>query len=247
MCVNGRRCDSEQGLWSLGAPLSPTNQMCLCILGHRALDLVNVHLFHDASNLIACNSSPSIYSANRKNALRYVINRLITSHACSVYCDWVGSHLFLTVVSPRRISDARHPPAPFFLFGDFNFRLDGLSLVQVTLISSGTQFLPGSLKPADPCLVFPEQHLSTSADVQTVRKDSSDEVERIICEEKDNDHQVSGSHPPIITRATPSMMRMMMMMMITAVVFIGRCCCTLRKSSLLTCIRRFSGRTTAEQ
>lgn len=48
--------------------------MCVCVL-HRGLDLVNVHLFHDASNLIACNSSPSIYSANRKNALRYVISR----------------------------------------------------------------------------------------------------------------------------------------------------------------------------
>uniref|UniRef100_H3CLB5 inositol-polyphosphate 5-phosphatase n=1 Tax=Tetraodon nigroviridis TaxID=99883 RepID=H3CLB5_TETNG len=104
---------------------------------HLFLDLVNIHLFHDASNLIACNSSPSIYSANRKNALRYVINR---------------------------ISDARHPPAPFFLFGDFNFRLDALSLVQ-------------------------EQHLSTSADVQTVKNDNSNEV-RIICEERDNDHQV---------------------------------------------------------
>lgn len=231
MCVNGRRCDS------LGAPLSPTDQMCLSVLGHRALDLVNVHLFHDASNLIACNSSPSIYSANRKNALRYVINRLIPSHACSVCCSRVGSHLFPTVVSPRRISDARHPPAPFFLFGDFNFRLDALSLVQVTLISSGTQFLPGCLTPADPCLVFPEQHLSTSADVQTVRKDSSDEVERIICEEKDNDHQVIGSHPPIITISDDD----------DDDVFIGRCCFTLRKSSLLTCIRRFSGRTTAEQ
>lgn len=46
----------------------------MCVL-HRGLDLVNIHLFHDASNLVACNSSPSIYSANRKNALRYVINR----------------------------------------------------------------------------------------------------------------------------------------------------------------------------
>lgn len=48
--------------------------LCVRFL-HRGLDLVNIHLFHDASNLIACNSSPSIYSANRKNALRYVINR----------------------------------------------------------------------------------------------------------------------------------------------------------------------------
>lgn len=53
-----------------------THQTCLCVIPLRGLDLVNIHLFHDASNLIACNSSPSIYSANRKNALRYVINRL---------------------------------------------------------------------------------------------------------------------------------------------------------------------------
>ncbi|XP_013867556.1 inositol polyphosphate-5-phosphatase A [Austrofundulus limnaeus] len=106
------------------------------IIHNQGLDLVNVHLFHDASNLIACNSSPSIYSANRKNALKYVINRL---------------------------SDNRYTVLPFFLFGDFNFRLDTLSLVQ---------------------------HLSTEADVQTVKKDSSNELEKIIYEEKNNDHQV---------------------------------------------------------
>ncbi|XP_061673524.1 inositol polyphosphate-5-phosphatase A isoform X2 [Syngnathoides biaculeatus] len=100
------------------------------IIHDRGLDLVNVHLFHDASNLVACKSSPSVYSANRKNALRHVINR---------------------------ISDQGHTPMPFFLFGDFNFRLDTLSLVQ---------------------------HLSTSAEVQTVKKDSSNEVQKIICEEK---------------------------------------------------------------
>uniref|UniRef100_A0A8C2XFT8 inositol-polyphosphate 5-phosphatase n=1 Tax=Cyclopterus lumpus TaxID=8103 RepID=A0A8C2XFT8_CYCLU len=106
------------------------------IIHNQGLDLVNVHLFHDASNLVACNSSPSIYSANRKHALRYVINR---------------------------ISDSRYSPMPFILFGDFNFRLDTLSLVQ---------------------------HLSIAADVQTVKKECSNEVEKIICEEKDNDHQV---------------------------------------------------------
>ncbi|KAJ8285867.1 hypothetical protein GJAV_G00031880 [Gymnothorax javanicus] len=106
------------------------------IIHNQGLDLVNVHLFHDASNLIACNSSPSVYSGNRKKALRYVINR---------------------------ISDNSCTPMPFFLFGDFNFRLDTLSLVQ---------------------------SLSRSADVQTVKKDSSNEVEKIICEEKDNDHKV---------------------------------------------------------
>ncbi|XP_058640065.1 inositol polyphosphate-5-phosphatase A isoform X3 [Onychostoma macrolepis] len=106
------------------------------LIHNQGFDLVNVHLFHDASNLIACNSSPSVYSANRKKALRYVINR---------------------------ISDSSYSPLPFFLFGDFNFRLDTLSLVQ---------------------------NLSMSADIQTVKKDSSNEVEKIICEEKDNDHKL---------------------------------------------------------
>ncbi|XP_016409039.1 type I inositol 1,4,5-trisphosphate 5-phosphatase-like isoform X1 [Sinocyclocheilus rhinocerous] len=106
------------------------------LIHNQGLDLVNVHLFHDASNLIACNSSPSVYSANRKKALRYVINR---------------------------ISDSSYSPLPFFLFGDFNFRLDTLSLVQ---------------------------NLSMSADILTVKKDCSNEVEKIICEEKDNDHKV---------------------------------------------------------
>ncbi|MEQ2177174.1 hypothetical protein GOODEAATRI_001078 [Goodea atripinnis] len=86
---------------------------------YQGLDLVNIHLFHDASNLIAVNSSPSIYSANRKKALRYVINR------------W------------DQISDNPSNPIPFFLFGDFNFRLDTLTLVQVwmDIVSNNTQLL----------------------------------------------------------------------------------------------------------
>uniref|UniRef100_A0AAY5KXK8 inositol-polyphosphate 5-phosphatase n=1 Tax=Esox lucius TaxID=8010 RepID=A0AAY5KXK8_ESOLU len=115
--------------------ICPSLRACLCDFC-RGLDLINVHLFHDASNLIACNASPSIYSANRQKALRYVINR---------------------------ITDSSYTPLPFFLFGDFNFRLDTLSLVQ---------------------------NLSTSAEVQTVMKDCSNDVEKIICEEKDNEHKV---------------------------------------------------------
>ncbi|XP_052419406.1 inositol polyphosphate-5-phosphatase A [Carassius gibelio] len=101
------------------------------LINNQGLDLVNVHLFHDASNLIACNSSPSVYSANRKEALRYVI---------------------------KRISDSSS--LPFFLFGDFNFRLDTCSLVQ---------------------------NLCMSADIQMVKRNSSNEI---IYEEKDNDHKV---------------------------------------------------------
>ncbi|XP_027022792.2 inositol polyphosphate-5-phosphatase A isoform X1 [Tachysurus fulvidraco] len=102
------------------------------MIHNQGLDLVNVHLFHDASNLVACKSSPSVYSTYRQKALRYVISRI--------------SDDFSTM--------------PFFLFGDFNFRLDTLSLVQ---------------------------DLSTSAEVQMVMKDSTNEVEKIIYEEKGND------------------------------------------------------------
>ncbi|XP_053091914.1 inositol polyphosphate-5-phosphatase A isoform X1 [Pangasianodon hypophthalmus] len=104
------------------------------MIHNQGLDLVNVHLFHDASNLVACKSSPSVYSTYRQKALLYVISRISDDFS----------------------------PLPFFLFGDFNFRLDTLSLVQ---------------------------DLSTSAEVQMVMKDSTNEVEKIIYEEKGNDHK----------------------------------------------------------
>ncbi|XP_029459602.1 type I inositol 1,4,5-trisphosphate 5-phosphatase-like isoform X2 [Rhinatrema bivittatum] len=102
---------------------------------NRAFDLLNVHLFHDASNLIACDSSPSVYAGNRKKALHYVLERL---------------------------NDHRFPLLPFFLFGDFNFRLDARNLIQ-SLCSGGT--------------------------LQTVRRDSDGRVKKIICKER-NSHKV---------------------------------------------------------
>ncbi|XP_072255017.1 inositol polyphosphate-5-phosphatase A-like [Pyxicephalus adspersus] len=68
---------------------------------NRMFDLVNLHLFHDASNLVSSDCSPSLYSSNRRRALTYVLTRLQDD------CD-----------------------APLFLFGDFNFRLDLKSLIQ---------------------------------------------------------------------------------------------------------------------
>lgn len=41
----------------------------------RTFDLVNIHLFHDASNLVAWEKSPSIYSGTRQKALGYVLDR----------------------------------------------------------------------------------------------------------------------------------------------------------------------------
>ncbi|XP_074642951.1 inositol polyphosphate-5-phosphatase A-like [Tubulanus polymorphus] len=66
-------------------------------------DIINIHLFHDASNLISMEASPSTYVANRRRALEYTINR---------------------------IASDQHENVPFFMFGDFNFRLDTQLLVK---------------------------------------------------------------------------------------------------------------------
>lgn len=71
------------------------------LVNDRMFDLVNLHLFHDASNLVSIDCSPSVYSANRRRGLYHVLTRLKDD------CN-----------------------APFFLFGDFNFRLDLKSLIQ---------------------------------------------------------------------------------------------------------------------
>ncbi|KAF7247220.1 Type I inositol 1,4,5-trisphosphate 5-phosphatase [Varanus komodoensis] len=69
-----------------------------------AFDLVNIHLFHDASNLVAWETSPSVYSGIRNKALGYVLDRII---------------------------DQRFERISYFVFGDFNFRLDAKSVVEV--------------------------------------------------------------------------------------------------------------------
>ncbi|XP_022424108.1 inositol polyphosphate-5-phosphatase A isoform X9 [Delphinapterus leucas] len=72
-------------------------------LADCAFDLVNIHLFHDASNLVAWETSPSVYSGIRHKALGYVLDRII---------------------------DQRFEKASYFVFGDFNFRLDSKSVVE---------------------------------------------------------------------------------------------------------------------
>ncbi|VDM75313.1 unnamed protein product [Strongylus vulgaris] len=67
------------------------------------LDFVNVHLFHDESNLALIHENPFLYSTNRKRALDYVLDQLTSSGS------WSTSHCFV--------------------FGDFNFRLDSTSFL----------------------------------------------------------------------------------------------------------------------
>ncbi|XP_075147189.1 inositol polyphosphate-5-phosphatase A isoform X3 [Haematobia irritans] len=67
-------------------------------INNTVFDLVNIHLFHDASNLAACEEFPSVYSKTRRRALVHTLERF---------------HL-----------DEKNGFVPFFIFGDFNFRCD---------------------------------------------------------------------------------------------------------------------------
>ncbi|XP_059092740.1 inositol polyphosphate-5-phosphatase A-like isoform X2 [Tigriopus californicus] len=68
-------------------------------------DLINIHLFHDASNIVSMvDSAPnSIYCDYRRNALQYTLDR---------------------------VHNDEHESLPYFIFGDFNFRLDGHSVLR---------------------------------------------------------------------------------------------------------------------
>uniref|UniRef100_A0A672Q0P8 inositol-polyphosphate 5-phosphatase n=1 Tax=Sinocyclocheilus grahami TaxID=75366 RepID=A0A672Q0P8_SINGR len=91
-----------------------------------AFDLVNIHLFHDASNLVAWEKSPSVYSGTRQKALGFVMDR---------------------------ITDQRFERLPYFIFGDFNFRLDSKQVIE---------------------------SLCSTASVQTVRSADTNEVDKLI-------------------------------------------------------------------
>ncbi|XP_050428176.1 inositol polyphosphate-5-phosphatase A isoform X2 [Adelges cooleyi] len=71
-------------------------------LNGTVFDLVNIHLFHDASNFTAMESHPSVYSIMRQKALEYTL---------------------------ERFRDYAFGCAPFFLFGDFNFRTDTKAVI----------------------------------------------------------------------------------------------------------------------
>ncbi|XP_034041263.1 inositol polyphosphate-5-phosphatase A-like isoform X1 [Thalassophryne amazonica] len=105
-------------------------------LADCTFDLVNIHLFHDASNLVAWERSPSVYSGTRQKALGYVLDR---------------------------ITDQRYEKLPYFVFGDFNFRLDSKQVIE---------------------------SLCSTATMQTVRTADTNEVDKLIFRETDNDRKV---------------------------------------------------------
>lgn len=72
-------------------------------LNGTVFDLINIHLFHDASNFVAMETFPSVYSKTRQRALEYTLDRF---------------------------HNDKHGTAPFFLFGDFNFRTDTKGVIK---------------------------------------------------------------------------------------------------------------------
>ncbi|XP_076631076.1 inositol polyphosphate-5-phosphatase A isoform X1 [Colletes latitarsis] len=66
-------------------------------------DLINIHLFHDASNFIAMETFPSVYSKTRRRALEHTLDRF---------------------------HNDKYSNVPYFLFGDFNFRTDTASVIK---------------------------------------------------------------------------------------------------------------------
>ena len=91
----------------------------------RPLDLVNTHVFHDDSNLVALRRAPntrgqSIYASHRLAALRSVLGGIVDARSSG---DSGGSG--------EVDADATASLAfAVFLFGDFNFRLDQRAVVQ---------------------------------------------------------------------------------------------------------------------
>ena len=86
-------------------------------LSDAVVDMVNIHLFHDASNLISVESVPSIYVNYRKRALSYTLDR-------------ISNKLTNASNEATAAASTKHEPKPYFIFGDFNFRLDGKSVVK---------------------------------------------------------------------------------------------------------------------
>lgn len=91
----------------------------------QPIDLVNIHLFHDASNLVAMEATPSPYAQNRQKALEFTLDKL----SRPLHGSWVKSHL-QNAATKQTIDTELDDTVPLFIFGDFNFRLDTNRVIQ---------------------------------------------------------------------------------------------------------------------
>lgn len=80
----------------------------------KSFDAINVHLFHDACNIISSSAWPSKYALSRREALQHVLDNY----------DSESYHGHDTRQARKRRRGEGNTPRPLFVFGDFNFRLD---------------------------------------------------------------------------------------------------------------------------
>ncbi|XP_035986127.1 inositol polyphosphate-5-phosphatase A [Fundulus heteroclitus] len=128
----------------------------------REFDLVNIHLFHDVSNVEAWKQSPSPYCENRRKALNFVLERVTDQRHEKVPYFFFGDFNFSFLRKLLglnfalglfcRVTDQRHEKVPYFFFGDFNFRLDSRQLFE-NLIPGA---VPESLESQGERIIFRE-------------------------------------------------------------------------------------------
>ena len=86
------------------------------LTSYSTFDLVNIHLFHDADNIESFKSFPSKFACCRQKALDYTIQRILNNDTTSNVSDCV---------------------VPFFIFGDFNFRLNSKKVIDNLVLNTG--------------------------------------------------------------------------------------------------------------
>lgn len=91
----------------------------------QPLDLVNIHLFHDASNLVAMEATPSPYAQNRQRALEFTLEKV--SLPLEEKSEQSQKH---QQTNQKNGPAHPYPEVPLFIFGDFNFRLDTSKVIQ---------------------------------------------------------------------------------------------------------------------
>lgn len=87
----------------------------------QPLDLVNIHLFHDASNIVAMKQTPSPYAQNRQKALEFALKKI---------ADPLERRAMRSKKQVDGEDDEDDEEVPLFIFGDFNFRLDTSKVIQ---------------------------------------------------------------------------------------------------------------------
>lgn len=98
----------------------------------QMLDLVNIHLFHDASNLVAMEATPSPYALDRQRALDFTLRKisepLMIEDELLGKCQKFSNNSIINTDNDDE--ESSNLQVPLFIFGDFNFRLDTKKVIE---------------------------------------------------------------------------------------------------------------------